>query len=933
LFLTPEQIETIRQVRENSGSYRDAAKAAGCAPSTVGRYFPDSKLNEKSEDPDGDLAKLIPLLKKSPLKLEEIAGRAGVSKECAAAWLAFQQTKGVNLCCFDGHYSIEDVPPPSCDTPVFDFVSEKDNSFLFGACGDQHLCFPPNTPIRTNRGDVRISQIQPGDAVLTHRGRYRRVIEKVVSPGDGKLIRIWFTGKPKDGQKSSGQREKASLVCTPNHPVRIIRNGAQGWLPASEIRAGDAVIGAGKPCKYCPKLVPEWMSVCHEHDPFVRSADRRHKVAQRRKQASQASQSTHYHRDVIPEMDRWWEDGWRVIPVDKVRPDFIAIRDGKVVAVEVESPQKNRPMPVYEKYDYSDCRKHYDEVVWVEKDPRTKKQNRKYDWIDFGDDQFIGFVVTSVEQFSSRPTGVFNLIVEEDESYVAKRCVVHNCSKYERLDVLEDYYRIYADAGITRVFNTGNWIDGEARFNKFDLKVHGMGRQLEYLANHYPVRPGITTWAVSGDDHEGWYGQREGVDIGKHSEYAMREAGRTDWRHLGFIEANVRLVNANTGKSSFLTVMHPGGGTAYAISYQPQKIVECVPLNSEALTRNGWAKPGDLKVGDEIMGYDLATDQCQWTKITALNLGRGLVHRYFNDQFDVQCTPNHRWAMEWESRAGRNPNSKVPVPYSRRGTMCWTIDESKERSRIIQAAPCPDGPGLSTWGHQEWLRRDLSIKRVLSMKSGERRAFIEGLLCGEGTVGETRGYRTVVFSQNRGPVLDAFRLACFLEGIATTCRLRPGGTLKPGVDHHCAATLLNKRMRNVSSLKKEILGEQDVWCPTTELGTWVMRQGDLITITGNSLEGGEKPAVMLLGHYHKLSSNNVRNVWVVQTGCSQDQTPFMKKKRIDAHIGALIIKMHQDPETGAITRFMPDMIRYFNKGYYGNRRWSYDGEVDLPARM
>lgn len=47
--LTPEQIETIKQIRENGGSYRDAAKAANCAPSTVGQYFPDSKLEIKED--------------------------------------------------------------------------------------------------------------------------------------------------------------------------------------------------------------------------------------------------------------------------------------------------------------------------------------------------------------------------------------------------------------------------------------------------------------------------------------------------------------------------------------------------------------------------------------------------------------------------------------------------------------------------------------------------------------------------------------------------------------------------------------------------------------------------------------------------------------------------------------------------------------------
>lgn len=263
----------------------------------------------------------------------------------------------------------------------------------------------------------------------------------------------------------------------------------------------------------------------------------------------------------------------------------------------------------------------------------------------------------------SRPDNTFLIGATGDQ---------HLCSKYHRPDVLNDLYDRYAKAGVQCVYNTGNWIDGECRFNKHDLLVHGMEQQLRYLAKHYPQRPGITTYAVAGDDHEGWYAQREGVDIGRYAERIMREAGREDWVNLGYMEAHVRLVNANSGKHSILSVVHPGGGSAYAVSYTIQKIIEV-------------------------------------------------------------------------------------------------------------------------------------------------------------------------------------------------------------------------------------------------------------------LDGGEKPAVGLYGHYHKLWAGNIRNVWCLQTGTCKDQDPFMRKKKIDAHVGGAIVRMEQDPDTGAITSFEPNMIRYFNKGYY-NDRWSMAGEVVLPER-
>lgn len=273
------------------------------------------------------------------------------------------------------------------------------------------------------------------------------------------------------------------------------------------------------------------------------------------------------------------------------------------------------------------------------------------------------FIGGPVFEYVSRPDNTFLFGATSDN---------HLGSKYERLDVLNALYDRFAEEGADRVFNAGNWIDGEARFNKFDLHTHGMDAQLAYLAAEYPKREGLVTYAVAGDDHEGWYGQREGVDIGRYAENVMRNAGRQDWVNLGYMEAHVKLVNANTGKSSMLAVVHPGGGSAYALSYSIQKIIE-------------------------------------------------------------------------------------------------------------------------------------------------------------------------------------------------------------------------------------------------------------------SLDGGEKPAVGLYGHYHKLWAGNIRNVHCVQTGCTEDQTPFMRKKKLEAHVGGYLIGLKQDPETGAIPEMTATMLRYFNRGFY-NHRWSHGSMPVLPGR-
>mgnify|MGYP001615389827 CR=1 FL=1 len=269
--------------------------------------------------------------------------------------------------------------------------------------------------------------------------------------------------------------------------------------------------------------------------------------------------------------------------------------------------------------------------------------------------------------------GASKYLSRKDDTYVFGAVSDnHLGSRYERLDVLNDLYDKFSAAGVDRVYNAGNWIEGESRFNHHELLVHGMDAQLRYLAKNYPSRPNITTYAVSGDDHEGWYSQREGIDIGAHAENIMRSEGREDWVNLGYMEAHIRLQNANSGSESIMACVQPGGGSTYAVSYTVQKIIE-------------------------------------------------------------------------------------------------------------------------------------------------------------------------------------------------------------------------------------------------------------------SLDGGEKPAVGLYGHYHKLMAMNIRNVWVLQTGTTKDQDSFMRKKRIEAHVGGTIVTLKQDRESGAITGFTPEMHRYFTRGFYGPR-FSHAGNVVLPDR-
>jgi len=148
----------------------------------------------------------------------------------------------------------------------------------------------------------------------------------------------------------------------------------------------------------------------------------------------------------------------------------------------------------------------------------------------------------------------------------------HLCSHFERLDVLEDAYTEFAKRGITEVYHAGNLVDGEFKFNRFELYAHGVTDQISYALEHYPSRPGITTSYITGACHEGWWTKDTGLDFGRYFQFEAESRGRHDLQYIGHIEADVE-IQGKLG-SSVMKIMHPGGGSAYALSYAPQKSIE-----------------------------------------------------------------------------------------------------------------------------------------------------------------------------------------------------------------------------------------------------------------------------------------------------------------------------------------------------------------------
>jgi len=71
-------------------------------------------------------------------------------------------------------------------------------------------------------------------------------------------------------------------------------------------------------------------------------------------------------------------------------------------------------------------------------------------------------------------------------------------------------------------------------------------------------------------------------------------------------------------------------------------------------------------------------------------------------------------------------------------------------------------------------------------------------------------------------------------------------------------------------------------------------------------DGGQKPNICLIGHYHKAGYFFYRNVHTFLAGCLESQTPFMKGKSIPAHKGFYIIDLKNDKK--GVTSITPEFF-------------------------
>lgn len=152
-------------------------------------------------------------------------------------------------------------------------------------------------------------------------------------------------------------------------------------------------------------------------------------------------------------------------------------------------------------------------------------------------------------------------------------------SKYTQLTHLHSFYDLCKKEGLENVYHTGDITDGIKMRpgHEYELYEVSADEMKADVVRNYPQHDGIVTHFITGNHDASLY-KHVGYDIG-----AAIAKDRPDMKYLGRDCAVVNLTPNCT-----LEMRHPWDGTAYALSYKIQKMIEAMESDS---------KPNILAVG------------------------------------------------------------------------------------------------------------------------------------------------------------------------------------------------------------------------------------------------------------------------------------------------------------------------------------------------
>ena len=352
-------------------------------------------------------------------------------------------------------------------------------------------------------------------------------------------------------------------------------------------------------------------------------------------------------------------------------------------------------------------------------------------------------------------------------------------------------------------------------------------------------------------------------------------------------------------------------------------IENCVPLDTQILTPNGWKYYYQLKEGDKVWSVNLDTKQNELTKVMKINVYKDQpIVELKTSRFNFKCTPQHKWVIiEQTKKIKRTPTNEIKqsdkiiqafkqeVTSSEIGKkLGWLICDSQltktknglpsrveiNQSKHIDEIETLFGKGRKTKRTNENWKDNYSwsipaedvraiygyfdivdykdlAKAMCIANIEDVKGCFESMMLADGSKSR--------FSSTYRELVEAIQIMCARLGIATgniTKRTMPKST-KPIYE----ISIKKTNGAYFSEINKTNLPPQDVWCPTTENHTWVMKQGNYVSLTSNCETSAVGRALGLAGFGIDTS---VASAEEVANAIANQNKPMTKEEALEVRL-------------------------------------------------
>jgi predicted phosphodiesterase len=196
-------------------------------------------------------------------------------------------------------------------------------------------------------------------------------------------------------------------------------------------------------------------------------------------------------------------------------------------------------------------------------------------------------------------------------------------------------------------------------------------------------------------------------------------------------------------------------------------------------------------------------------------------------------------------------------------------------------------------GHSHEKQIDASLKNA---KKDVLLALLDGLFLGDGTIKNGKYQNYTTNSPQLADDVQEILLKCGISAVIKKYNDRKSSfnQTRPIYQISCSYQMTEPGLWNSP---RTVPYNGMVYCVSVPNQIILVRRNGKVAWTGNSyrlqkilesLSGGEKPSIMVAGHTHKYVNIFERNVYALSAGSIQRQTPWMRGKRIAAHVGFVI---------------------------------------------